>query len=97
MGIFSVLNFFKRKPKAETVDYSSLGLSSPTTSSTMASTMSIPATNEFATQENIRAKIDLMMTQIDSMRIQHESMNERIAQIEKMVKQLLDMSSKPRF
>jgi hypothetical protein len=42
--------------------------------------------------ENLRAKIDLMVTQLDSMRIQYESLNERIVQIEKMVKEILDMA-----
>ena len=42
--------------------------------------------------ENFRAKIDLMSTQIESMKIQYESMNERIIMIEKMVKELLDMA-----
>lgn len=42
--------------------------------------------------ENFSAKVDLMMAQMDSMRIQYESINERVTQIEKMVKELLDMA-----
>lgn len=48
--------------------------------------------SESATHENLKAKVDLMMTQIDSMRIQSQAMNERIVQIENMVRQLLDMA-----
>jgi len=48
--------------------------------------------NQFASQENMKAKIDLMMTQVDSIRLQNENLNERLVQIEKMVKQLLEMA-----
>jgi hypothetical protein len=51
--------------------------------------------NQFASQENMKAKIDLMMTQVESIRLQNENLNERLGQIEKMIKQLLEMS-KPR-
>lgn len=96
MGLFDKLSFFKRKPKEEPVDYSSVGLSSPTYRPTATSTP-LPAASEFATQENIKAKIDLVMTQIDNMRIQHESMNERMSRIESMLKQLLEMAKTTRF
>ena len=95
MGLLDAFNFFKRKPKEEEMDYSSVGLATPSLGPTTTPTQ---MTSEFATQENMKAKLDLMMTQIDSMRIQHESMNERIVQIEKMVRQLLDMAAKtPKF
>lgn len=87
MKLFSIFNLFKRKPKEEKTDYSSL-VSSPS----LSPTTSTPITSEFAAQENTKAKLDLIMTQIDSMRIQQESINERVSQIEKMVKQLLDMA-----
>ena len=48
--------------------------------------------NQFASQENMKAKIDLMMTQVESIRLQNENLNERLVQIEKMVKQLLEIA-----
>lgn len=51
--------------------------------------------NQFASQENMKAKIDLMMTQVESIRLQNENLNERLVQIEKMMRQLLELS-KPR-
>lgn len=47
---------------------------------------------QFATQENMKAKIDLMVAQIDSIRLQSEAMNERLVQTERMVKQLLEIA-----
>lgn len=88
MGLFSRLNIFKRRPKEEEkTDYSSVGLPAPSLGRTPALLSS-----EIGAQDNARAKLDLMMTQIDGMRIQQESISERVQQIEKMVKQLLDMA-----
>lgn len=97
----------KSDDKAES-SYSSLGLPEPTFGPPPASAAENPfpsarpplnlpnvsstGSSESASQENLKAKIDLMMTQIDSMKIQSQSMNERILQIENMVKQLLDMA-----
>jgi len=47
---------------------------------------------QFATQENMKAKMDLIMAQIESVRLQSEAMNERLAQTERMVKQLLEIA-----
>lgn len=91
MGLFSRLNIFKRRPKEEEkTDYSSVGLPAPSLG--MGRTPSTLISNEIALQDNTRAKLDLMMTQIDGMRIQQESISERVQQIEKIVKQLLDMA-----
>jgi hypothetical protein len=51
-----------------------------------------PITHGAPTEENVRAKMDLLIAQIDSLRIQYETINERVTQIEKMVKELLDMA-----
>lgn len=88
MGLFSRLNIFKRRPKEEEkTDYSSVGLPAPSLGRAPALLSS-----ELGVQDNTRAKLDLMMTQIDGMRIQQESISERVQQIEKIVKQLLDMA-----
>ena len=42
-----------------------------------------------------QSKMDLVVARVDSMRLQYETMNERVLQIEKMVKELLDMARSP--
>lgn len=108
MGFLSKLNPFRHKKDEENSDYSSLGLSKPgsglgerpnieeptDTRFSMPSPAAKPSlvTSESVAQDNIRAKMELMATQIDSMRMQQESMNQRIVDIETMVKQLLIMA-----
>lgn len=43
---------------------------------------------EKTTAENVRAKMDLVMTQLDSLRTQYETLNERIKNIEKLVMEI---------
>ena len=38
--------------------------------------------------ENVRAKVDLVVTQIDNMKIEYETLNQRIQNIEKMVREI---------
>ena len=47
---------------------------------------------EFVTQENMKAKIDLIMTHIENLKLQHDTINQRLDHIEGMVKQLLDIA-----
>jgi len=42
--------------------------------------------------ENLRAKVDLMLTQIDSLKIEYEAINQRIQNIERMVRELYTMA-----
>lgn len=48
-----------------------------------------PTTAEATTMENVKAKMDLILTQIDSLRVQNETLNERIKNIEKAVAEIL--------
>ena len=43
---------------------------------------------EKSTLENVKAKIDLMLTQIDSLKTQYETLNERLKKIEQMVEEI---------
>ncbi|MGC8811964.1 MAG: hypothetical protein ACP5O8_00030 [Candidatus Aenigmatarchaeota archaeon] len=43
---------------------------------------------ESSSIENVKAKIDLLLTQIDSLKTQYETMNERIKNIEQMVQEI---------
>lgn len=45
-----------------------------------------------ASSENLKAKVDLMLTQIDSLKIEYEAINQRIQNIERMVKELYTMA-----
>ncbi len=42
-----------------------------------------------------KAKMDLIAAQMDSLRLQYDTLNERVLQIEKMVKELLDIAKSP--
>ena len=45
-----------------------------------------------ASSENLKAKVDLMLTQMDSLKIEYEAINQRIQNIEKMVRELYAMA-----
>ncbi len=45
-----------------------------------------------ASSENLKAKVDLMLTQIDSLKIEYEAINQRIQNIERMVRELYAMA-----
>jgi len=45
-----------------------------------------------ASAENLKAKVDLMLTQIDSLKIEYEAINQRIQNIERMVRELYAMA-----
>jgi predicted transcriptional regulator len=42
--------------------------------------------------QNLRARIDLLVTQIESLRVQYESLNTKIGEIEKMLRELYQMA-----
>lgn len=42
--------------------------------------------------DSVKAKLELISAQIDSIKIQYDTMNERVLQIEKMVRELLRMA-----
>ncbi len=42
--------------------------------------------------ENLKAKVDLMLTQIDSLKFEYEAINQRIQNIERMVRELYAMA-----
>ena len=48
-----------------------------------------PATTaELVTIENVKVKMELVLTQLDSLRVQYETLNERIKNIEKLVTEI---------
>lgn len=48
--------------------------------------------SDFVGQENMKAKIDLITTHIENLKLQHDTINQRLDHIEGMVKQLLDIA-----
>ncbi len=54
--------------------------------------MKNPAAYPNPTDDNLKAKMDLMMSQIDSMRIEYDAINQRIQNIERMVKEIYTMA-----
>ena len=47
---------------------------------------------EATATENLKAKVDLMLTQVDSLKIEYEAINQRIQNIERMVRELYAMA-----
>ena len=80
MGILSIFKFWKRK-KDELPPIPSL--EPPKV---------VPTPFESTNIENIRAKMDLILTQIDSMRVQNETLSERIRNIEKISEEILKIA-----
>jgi len=82
MGIFSgLLGIFKKKPPAMPIE----------------STEDIPLSalevnQEETTIDNIKAKMDLMATNFDTLKTQYEILNQKISAIERMVKEMYEMS-----
>jgi hypothetical protein len=48
--------------------------------------------SEAATIDNVKAKMDLVLTQMDSLRTQYAVMNERVQSMEKMLKEILALA-----
>jgi hypothetical protein len=51
-----------------------------------------PVTTETATIENVKAKIDLILSKLDSIKTEQETLNERINGIERILKELYTMA-----
>lgn len=45
-----------------------------------------------ASAENLKAKVDLMLSQVDTLKIEYEAINQRIQNIERMVRELYAMA-----
>lgn len=57
--------------------------------------MDLPKTGitaESATIENVKVKMDLVLTQLDSLRAQYEAISERVITMERMLRELYAMA-----
>lgn len=87
MGIFSRLGGIFRRKKADEDLLKDL----PTTGPVSPPPSFLP-TAESASIENVKARMDLVLTQMDSLRVQLDTLNGRVANIEKMIRELYDMA-----
>ena len=49
-------------------------------------------TSETVTTENVKAKMDLVLAQVDSLRTQYEALNQRTQTIESMVREIYNLA-----
>jgi hypothetical protein len=49
-------------------------------------------TAESATIDNVKAKMDLVLTQLDSLRVQYQVLNEKVTTMEKILQELYKMA-----
>ena len=52
-----------------------------------------PISLEPATLENLKAKMDLILTQLDSVRVQNETLNERIKTLERILLEIRKLAT----
>jgi len=52
----------------------------------------IDVTVETATADNLKAKMDLLITEMDSMKFQYSALNERLQNIERMLREIYQMA-----
>jgi phenylacetate-coenzyme A ligase PaaK-like adenylate-forming protein len=52
-------------------------------------------TAETTTTENMRAKMDLLLTQLESLNVRYETLNQRLANVERMVQEIYVIAKRP--
>jgi hypothetical protein len=52
-------------------------------------------TPETTSAENVKAKMDLVLTQLESLNVRYETLNQRLQNIEKMVQEIYVIAKKP--
>ena len=78
----SLSSIFKRKKPWETDQYAKdAGAATP-------ATPAAPMTIDTANAENVKAKMDLVLTQIQSVNVRYETLNERLDRMERMIAEI---------
>ena len=76
-------NMFKKKPKAD------VKLPSDLAANAASPIAGLPSmTQESTGTENVRAKLDLVLTQMESMNIRMETLSQRLERLERMVQEV---------
>jgi hypothetical protein len=52
-------------------------------------------TPETTAEGNVKAKMDLVLTQLESLNVRYETLNQRLQNIEKMVQEIYAIAKKP--
>lgn len=81
MGVFSKLNPFKKKEKVTDTDLAG-NLDIPLAISSKMSSAGD------ANVENVKAKMDLVLTQMQSLNVRYETLNSRLERIEQMIQEI---------
>ena len=50
--------------------------------------ISAPITSESTSTENLKAKMDLLLTQVESLNVRYETLNQRLQNLEKMIQEI---------
>ena len=77
MGFFSKLNPFKKKGKVEDIDLAANIIPE-----------NMPKIIGETNVENVKAKMDLVLTQIQSLNVRYETVNSRLERIEQMIQEI---------
>lgn len=81
---------FKKKPKEPKVD-SSLASTNLDMSTKLPSMTSV----ESASNENVRVKVDLVLTQMESVNIRMETISQRLDRLERMIQEIWTIAKRP--
>ena len=57
--------------------------------------LSRPITVEATTTENVKAKMDLLLTQLESLNVRYETFNQRLANVERMIQEIYVIAKRP--
>lgn len=88
MGLGARIKGIFRRKKAE-VDMLSMGTSLPEIEIPRpVAPAELPRLPTAYGDENVRAKMDLIATHLESLKVQYETLNERVARIEKMLNEI---------
>lgn len=92
-----IFRFGKKSDDDFSSDLKSLSANLPSSAYTPSSAGNFGTSGmpENVSSDNMKAKIDLVMTQLDSLKIQYESINQRLIQIESMVREIHQSSRSP--
>ena len=61
----------------------------------LVSQMPKPITAEATTTENVKAKMDLLLTQLESLNVRYETLNQRLANVERMIQEIYVIAKRP--
>ena len=82
-------SIFRRKKTEDAL--SDLGPLPPPVSTYPSGSMSMEST----ASDNMKAKMDLLMTQVEALNVRYETLNERLKNIERMIQEIYMIAKRP--